>query len=56
MIFRSRVFETRVYTSSTTPAHEKNNGADGDRTRDLHNAIVALSQLSYCPEEICRLT
>ncbi len=27
----------------------KIHGADGDRTRDLHNAIVALSQLSYCP-------
>ena len=73
MAFRPRVFETRVYTSSTTPAgprthrarhsaaammaaaseigirFEKNGGADGDRTRGLHNAIVALSQLSYCP-------
>ena len=25
------------------------NGADGDRTHDLHVANVALSQLSYCP-------
>ena len=27
----------------------KNGGADEDRTRDLYNAIVALSQLSYGP-------
>jgi hypothetical protein len=25
-------------------------GAEGDRTPDLYNAIVALSQLSYGPE------
>ena len=27
------------------------NGADGDRTHDLHVANVALSQLSYCPKK-----
>ena len=30
---------------------ENNGGADGDRTRGLDNAIVALSQLSYCPKD-----
>ena len=29
-----------------------NGGAKGDRTLDLHNAIVALSQLSYRPSSI----
>ena len=28
---------------------EKNGGAERDRTDDLYNAIVALSQLSYGP-------
>ena len=28
-------------------------GPEGDRTHDLHNAIVALSQLSYRPTECC---
>ena len=28
------------------------NGADGDRTHDLHVANVALSQLSYCPGNV----
>ena len=28
------------------------NGADGDRTHDLHVANVALSQLSYCPGQV----
>ena len=28
------------------------NGADGDRTHDLHVANVALSQLSYCPGHV----
>jgi hypothetical protein len=27
-------------------------GADGDRTRDLHAASVALSQLSYGPKRL----
>ena len=27
-------------------------GAEGDRTPDLYNAIVALSQLSYGPENL----
>ena len=27
----------------------KNGGAEGNRTPDLYNAIVALSQLSYGP-------
>ena len=29
--------------------HEEIHGAAGDRTPDLYSAIVALSQLSYCP-------
>jgi hypothetical protein len=29
---------------------EKANGAEGDRTLDLLNAIQALSQLSYSPK------
>lgn len=32
---------------------EKNNGGDdGTRTHDFHTASVALSQLSYAPEQI----
>lgn len=30
-------------------AYERDGGPDRDRTDDLHNAIVALSQLSYEP-------
>ena len=30
---------------------ERDGGAEGDRTPDLVNAIHALSQLSYCPDE-----
>ena len=30
-------------------AKQELGGAEGDRTPDLHNAIVALSQLSYGP-------
>ena len=61
MALRPRVFETRVYASSTTPAGRpdavpERNGAEGDRTPDLHNAIVALSQLSYCPEGTLKLS
>src|SRR3989338_136672 len=33
----------------TGTARGRSGGADGDRTRGLDNAIVALSQLSYCP-------
>src|SRR5688500_683141 len=32
----------------------KNGGAEGDRTPDLYNAIVALSQLSYGPVPFVR--
>ena len=31
-------------------------GAKGDRTPDLYNAIVALSQLSYDPFNCCKPT
>lgn len=30
----------------------ENGGDDRDRTDDLHNAIVALFQLSYVPTEV----
>jgi hypothetical protein len=30
----------------------KESGADGDRTRDLHAASVALSRLSYGPKAL----
>jgi hypothetical protein len=30
--------------------NEKTGGAEGNRTPDLYNAIVALSQLSYDPD------
>ena len=33
--------------------HEKFGGAKRDRTADLYNAIVALSQLSYSPLSPC---
>ncbi len=29
--------------------HKRRGGAEGTRTHDPHNAIVVLSQLSYCP-------
>ena len=31
---------------------KKTGGAEGNRTPDLYNAIVALSQLSYGPEPV----
>lgn len=36
-------------TNSATRAQEDQSGAEGNRTPDLYNAIVALSQLSYGP-------
>ena len=43
----SGLFGCRLYHIDTT---EKNGGAVGNRTPDLYNAIVALSQLSYGPK------
>jgi hypothetical protein len=53
-ILRSLDFESSASASSATRAwladiKRKFGGPNGDRTRDLHNAIVALSQLSYRP-------
>ncbi len=43
-------FESSASASSATSAKMKiSGGPEGDRTHDLHNAIVALSQLSYRP-------
>ena len=38
-----------------TVSSRKNGGADRDRTDDLRLAKPALSQLSYSPENACRL-
>ena len=35
--------------SRTTPSRSSGDGGEGNRTPDLYNAIVALSQLSYAP-------
>ena len=42
----SSISDEIVFLSIT---YTKNGGAEGNRTPDLYNAIVALSQLSYGP-------
>lgn len=56
MPLRTLDFESSASASSATPANsrQKNGGPEGDRTHDLHNAIVALSQLSYRPTNCCK--
>ena len=39
----------RKYGKKFVPPNAKGGGAEGSRTPDLYNAIVALSQLSYGP-------
>ena len=45
-----RIVRARMPRSGGHPKRQKNGGAEGNRTPDLYNAIVALSQLSYGPE------
>ena len=45
---RWRVTATAALSSQS--CEHKSGGAEGNRTPDLYNAIVALSQLSYGPE------
>ena len=52
MSLRTHDFESCASASSATSAEggRKTGGPEGGRTPGLHNAIVALSQLSYRPE------
>ena len=49
---QERIKRERIYATISLNSFIKVGGARGDRTPDLYNAIVALSQLSYDPNDL----